>query len=357
MSGGSSKPNPARESLSDSGGVSGSGSARSGLAERALRQQNAYLKALIDAMPDMIFVKDRNFRVTLANRAFLEVSGLSEEAVLGKTAHELYPRDIADAFHAMDVEVFATGEGNRQEEWFVSADGRRLRLDTTKVPYCNSDGEVVGIMAIARDVTERTAREEERQILVQQLKSAMRELAAERQKLREANAQLTQISQRDGLTGVHNRLALDERLTSEWNRCRREEMPLSVILADIDHFKLFNDTYGHLAGDDCLRKVARLLQDNVHRSADFVARFGGEEFAILLSGNELEEADHIAEACRSALYELAIPHEAAPETGRVTLSAGVASMQPDAGRTVDQLLQQADEKLYLAKRTRNSVRS
>ncbi len=330
---------------------------RAELSERALRQQYLFLQILIDALPDMIFVKDRNFRVTLVNRAFCEASGLSEDEILGKNVYELYPKDIADVFQAMDEEVFATGEINVNQEWFVAADGNRLRLETTKVPYLGQAGEVVGIMALARDITDSEQRDQERRVLVKQLQSALRELAAEREKLREANTKLTHISQRDGLTGVHNRRSFDERLLAEWNRCRREQTRLAVILVDIDHFKAFNDTYGHLPGDDCLRRVARLLEGSVHRAADFVARYGGEEFAIVLPGASPEDAEHIAESCRAGLFELDIPHEGAPEIGRVTLSAGVACMLPDAEHKAEELVQKADELLYLAKRTRNSVRS
>ncbi len=330
---------------------------RAELAERALRQQYRFLQTLIDAIPDLIFVKDRSYRVTLVNKAFCEVSGLREDELIGKTAHDLYPKDIADVFKEMDDQLFETGKPNRNEEWFVAADGRKLRMDTTKVPYFGLNGEVVGIMAIARDITTRWAREEERAVLMKQLRSALVQLREERAKLRDANERLTMLSQRDGLTGVHNRRALDERLESEWNRCRREQTELSFILIDIDHFKAFNDHYGHLAGDDCLKRVASELVDQAHRASDFVARYGGEEFAVLVSGGDMESAGRVAEACRLAIHDLAVEHEASPDYGRVTISAGVSTVLPGADLTVTDLIQKADDNLYLAKRTRNCVRA
>ncbi len=330
---------------------------RAELAERALRQQYRFLQTLIDAIPDLIFVKDRAYRVTLVNKAFCEASGQREEEIIGKTAHDLYPKEIADVYKEMDDKLFDSGEANRNEEWFVAADGRTMRLDTIKMPYFGQNGQVVGIMAISRDITERSVRDEERDVLVRQLQSALRQLAEERKKLREANDKLTLLSQRDGLTGVHNRRALDERLEVEWNRCRREGSSLAFVLFDIDHFKAYNDHYGHLAGDDCLRQVADVLSRQAHRASDFVARYGGEEFVIMISGAERSAAVSVAEAVRETLYNLNIPHEGSAGHGRVTISAGIAVVVPDADSGTTDLIQKADENLYLAKRTRNCVRS
>ena len=147
-------------------------------------------------------------------------------------------------------------------------------------------------------------------------------------KLKAQTDLLRNLSQRDPLTGVANRRALDERLALEWRRVARRQFPLSLLMIDIDHFKAYNDHYGHLAGDQCLTRVAQALAETVSRAEDLVARYGGEEFAVLLSGSGLAEALALAEKVRLAVGALAIPHACSSAGDWVSLSIGVASIQP-----------------------------
>ena len=123
-----------------------------------------------------------------------------------------------------------------------------------------------------------------------------------------ANAKLALLSTTDGVTGIGNRRRFDERLATEWMRCGRHQLPLAVILIDIDHFKLYNDHYGHLAGDECLRRVAQLLQGTIRRADEVAARYGGEEFVLLLPDVPLPEAVTVAERCMASLREAALAH-------------------------------------------------
>ena len=166
---------------------------------------------------------------------------------------------------------------------------------------------------------------------------------------------LRRLAYMDGLTGVANRRHFDQTLDAEWRRCRRSGKPLSLILIDIDHFKPFNDLYGHQAGDDCLRTVAGALRAGLARSHDLVARYGGEEFACLLPECGLEGATAKARALVAAVQALGIAHRGSP-AGRVTVSAGVACLVPDAGRRPEELVALADARLYRAKaQGRNGV--
>lgn len=161
----------------------------------------------------------------------------------------------------------------------------------------------------------------------------------------------------DGLTGVANRRQFDERLAREWQRCRRGGRPLSVAIIDIDFFKPYNDTYGHLAGDDCLRRVAATIAQALTRPGDLVARTGGEEFTCLLPEVDLAGARVVAERIERAVRAMEIPHSAS-ESGGVTISVGIASAAPDSDEAAEGLLACADRGLYRAKSAgRGRVRS
>lgn len=168
-------------------------------------------------------------------------------------------------------------------------------------------------------------------------------------RLREANALLARQSTTDGLTGVGNRRLFDQLLIQEWQRSARSGQPLAMLLVDIDHFKQYNDRYGHVAGDDCLRRVASLLKACVGRSVEAVCRYGGEEFAVMLVDTDLQGAEVVAQRCLDSLRLAAISHEASPVRPWVSLSIGVAACVADGQRSPQALLQAADEALYQAK--------
>lgn len=186
--------------------------------------------------------------------------------------------------------------------------------------------------------------------LHQELQNANRDLACTVAKLKEANLELDRISNMDGLTQVPNRRYFDYYLQQEWLRMRREQQPLTLILGDIDYFKQYNDTCGHLAGDDVLRSVAQALAATLKRPADLIARYGGEEFAAILPNTTLQGGAEIAEQMRLSVMDLAIPHEASPlATPVLTISLGIASTVPTQMGSVDQLFAAVDRALYMAK--------
>lgn len=161
-------------------------------------------------------------------------------------------------------------------------------------------------------------------------------------------ARLQRLSQQDGLTGLHNRRFFDQQLQAEWRRLRRLGTPLSLLLADIDHFKRYNDSLGHLAGDDALRRVGRLLHECLQREGDVACRYGGEEFAIILANTRLEGAEHLAARIHQRLAELALPHPESP-LGRLTLSIGIATSNLECQDSPQRLVAHCDDALYRAK--------
>jgi diguanylate cyclase (GGDEF)-like protein len=184
------------------------------------------------------------------------------------------------------------------------------------------------------------------------------ELIEAKRRLMEANRALTGLANVDGLTGVPNRRFFDTLYEREWKRAVRQAESLSVILVDIDYFKQYNDIYGHLAGDECLKKVAGILNSNTQRGTDLVARFGGEEFIILLPATDRAGAVTMAERLRSLVAALKIQHAGSEAAKHVTISLGVAGGVPERGRSAEELLRAADAALYTAKESgRNRVAS
>jgi len=160
----------------------------------------------------------------------------------------------------------------------------------------------------------------------------------------------------DGLTGLANRRRFDETLQLEWRRCRRNDAPLALLMIDIDHFKLYNDRYGHQAGDSCLQAVAATLKAAFGRAQDLVARYGGEEFVCLLPECDHAAAKPKADELVQAVAALGLPHESSPTAATLTISLGIAVIIPNVSRSPDDLVMAADAALYQAKQQgRNQV--
>ncbi|MFE4105880.1 diguanylate cyclase domain-containing protein [Almyronema epifaneia] len=213
------------------------------------------------------------------------------------------------------------------------------------------EGELKGIMGV-RCQTARRWSEDEKLLLKElaaQLAIAIQQ-AELYQQLQAANRKLERLANLDGLTQIPNRRCLDSYLQQEWRRLRREKSGLSLLMCDVDFFKRYNDFYGHLMGDDCLRQIAQILDRSVNRPADLVARYGGEEFAIVLPKTDLHGALHIAEHIQQAIAQASIPHLDSPLNQVVTVSLGAAELLPSLHNTPADLIAAADQALYEAKR-------
>ena len=186
------------------------------------------------------------------------------------------------------------------------------------------------------------------------MQQSLNELNEELQSHKEILARMSYV---DGLTSIANRRRFDEFMEAEWKRNLREELPLAVILLDLDYFKQFNDNYGHSAGDKCLIQVAQALSDSVKRPGDLVARFGGEEFIALLPGTGFSGGMQVAAEIQENIHNLAIPHEYSNIAQIVTVSIGLAVMIPEAKSTPQKLIHEADKQLYTAKHAgRNQIK-
>lgn len=312
-------------------------------AEIGLRHQTALLRSLSESGPDGVLVVDQDGRILSVNRRFFDLWGLFEEvaegrcdatvltAAVNKTADPVAFRERVERIYA-DPDLVA-------EEEVLLANGRVLERHTE--PVRDADGRHYGRVWFFRDVTAKKQVEE-------QLRQNEKRLIESQRELERANARLRRLAATDGLTGVNNRAAFDERLEEEFDRAVRYDHPLSVILLDVDHFKAFNDTFGHPAGDAVLRAVAEQLTDAV-RGADFLARYGGEEFAVVLPDTDLDGAMAVGERLRRAVADVRWDRRA------ITISVGVSTIRPDTP-DAEALVQEADRALYCSKQAgRNRV--
>ncbi|OBT16983.1 hypothetical protein A9264_09655 [Vibrio sp. UCD-FRSSP16_10] len=192
--------------------------------------------------------------------------------------------------------------------------------------------------------------------LSHQLNKMLEAIESKEQRLEQVLNKMRQLSVTDSLTNIPNRLKFDSVSEVEWRRMRREQQPLSIIMCDIDYFKQYNDHYGHIEGDECLAHVAQTLQEVLVRPADLVARFGGEEFVILLPNTDIHGATHLAKMVLEKITSLQIPHAKSEAKPYVTVSLGGACCTPDANNSLIQLITDADKALYKAKQNgRNTL--
>jgi diguanylate cyclase (GGDEF)-like protein/PAS domain S-box-containing protein len=286
-------------------------------AQAELARSNALVHHVFESANEIIGVKDRAGRFVLINPAGCEALLRRESEILGKDLGELLSNDTGHPIQEMDERLMQSGEKAVTEQTTTVGDLTRTYL-TTKAPYRSADGEVVGIISISRDISER-----------KKLEEMLRNQAV-----------------RDPLTGLFNRGYLDETLTREIARVVRTSLPLSLVMLDLDHFKRLNDTFGHPAGDDVLRQCARLLMNSVRRD-DVACRYGGEELVLILPDMDVERAVERAEHLRAAIGQLAIT-AGGRSVGAVTASFGVAGF-PVHGEGGLALLAAADAALYQAK--------
>jgi diguanylate cyclase (GGDEF)-like protein/PAS domain S-box-containing protein len=303
--------------------------------EASLRESEERFRFMAKTTGDVLYrLKYSTMKYDYISPSILELTGYSPEEI------------DAIGFSSLVIKVESLGENNlsiadiarnRQErktgqylaDYLIrKKTGESRWLGDHSFPWLDESGNLIGSVGILSDITERKRVEAT---------------------LRKMNQDLHLLATLDGLTGVANRRRFDEFISREWGRMRRERTPLSLILCDIDFFKLYNDTYGHQAGDDCLRAVAQAIRKSVNRPTDLVARYGGEEFAVVLSNTNAKGAVKIAENIRRQVEELSVAHHQPSGSRNLTISCGVSCLTPVEDNAPDRLIALADKGLYEAK--------
>lgn len=266
------------------------------------------------------------------------------EALLGWTpASWISANDWAERMHPEDREWVVSfciaqsqaGTDHEADYRAMTKDGSYVWIRDVVHVIRNEDGTPNALVGFMFDISERKRTEEK-------LISLQKEMEA--------------LSFKDGLTGVANRRRFDSVLEVEWANARRHCKPISFIMLDIDYFKLYNDHYGHIQGDECLKRVANALNVAGTRGRDVFARFGGEEFVLILPEADEEAANKIAERCRSLIFKEQIPHAQSPVSQLLTASIGVATITPTHHDDAAAFLAEVDKRMYLAKKNgRNCI--
>jgi diguanylate cyclase (GGDEF)-like protein/PAS domain S-box-containing protein len=304
--------------------------------EQAARKSEQLYRLLAENSRDIIVLTDLNHRREYISPAVQWMMGWDPQELMGTTYQEsiVHPDDIPAMTATLDT--LKSGEPAKSLTYRCKKkDGTYLWMEANISLYCDRiTGEPIGYVNVVRNIAERKAAEE---------------------RLQDAYLALEALASVDPLTGTANRRQLDESLENEWRRACRTASPISLLLLDVDHFKLYNDLYGHLRGDSCLRRIADAARQVFRRSGDTVARFGGEEFAIVLPDTGRQGAFEMAQRLRQAVENIRVEH-AGSQHGIVTVSVGCATLIAQQGAHATTLLEAADRALYEAKRTgRNRV--
>lgn len=304
-------------------------------AEEQLREQEELYRSILDASPDDITITDLAGRLLIVSPAAHRIFGYPAGFDVGglTIGDFIAPVDLPRARATIQSMYQGTyiGPNNYQG---VRKDGSLLDIEVNSGFIRDAAGNPSKMVFVVRDVTERMLAERRIQELIQQLE--------------QEKAYAQAIAMTDGLTGLANRRAFDRALQNEFSRFKRFGGVFSVLLLDIDHFKNFNDRYGHMAGDECLRKVGERLTTTVGRLPDVVARYGGEEFVAILPGTPGAGAEKVGRRMIDAVIGLGIAHEASDTASNLTISIGIATATGDI-TSHDDLLLLADKALYEAK--------
>lgn len=306
-------------------------------AELALRESEALYRSILNASPDDITITDANGYIQVISPAAKKMFGYPPEyeGYVGSYLLEnILPEDREKALENIR-RLLETGIGGTMEYRVMRKGSIVFDIEVNSGVIRDVNGNPARMVFVIRDITERKLAELKIQQLVQQLELE--------KKTAESNANT------DSLTGLSNRRYFDEAFALEYQRMTRSGEPLSLLMLDVDRFKNFNDHYGHLAGDNCLRQIGMTLTNNVIRVTDIVARYGGEEFVVVLVDTDQEGAVHVAERIRIAVEALAIPHLDSDVADVVTVTIGVVAVFPSRMDSMDRVVALADEALYRAK--------
>lgn len=289
-------------------------------AEERVKEERDFSETLIQSSPTFIVTIDADGRTRMMNKAMLDTIGYSASEVIGMDYLATFvPEDERAILSGTFETIVEMDAPTLNENHILCKDGSQILVEWRGRPVHRKNGDFDFFFGVGVDITER----------------------------KKAETLLRKHSLEDGLTGLANRRQFDQVLEKEWQRAVRDNKSLSLVMVDVDHFKKYNDLYGHQQGDECLRLIGQCLKAIFRRPADLIARYGGEEFVAILPDTESDGSAKIAESIRKLV--LTLNHPTMEEHGPVSISLGVATICPDADSTATGLVEKADQALYQAK--------
>ena len=330
-----------------------------------LRKTENNLTKWLETLPVGIFVLNAQAQPYYMNQVAQQILGKGiVEGAKSEDLPEIYRTYVVgtEQLYPLERQPFMRalqGESSTVDDVEIQRMDKKIPIEVWGSPIFDDNGQLDYAIIAFQDITERNQAETTRRRFTEKLAQLNKQLEEYshtlEQKvldrtvaLEEANQELQKLARLDSLTQIANRRSFDETLDLQWRILRREQLPLSLILCDIDYFKLYNDTYGHPAGDECLRQVALAMNRASKRPADLVARYGGEEFAVIMPNTSPDGAWHVAVEIQQEIQQLQMPHCGSP-SHYLTLSIGISSVIPNQTCYPETLIHSADEALYEAK--------
>lgn len=312
--------------------------------------------AILDTIGAVVCVMNIEGKIILFNQAGQKLTGYTEEEVLNRHPWDMFilPAEISRVKKVFNNLTLGNFPNTNINYWLTKSGDTKL-ISWSNTAQGDEEGNIKYIIATGIDITDQKKAEEKVALQQKNLESLVAKRTAE---LNNAYKKLELVAYQDALTGLNNRRFFNITLQNEIRRTRRGHRPLSLLMCDVDYFKAYNDTYGHVAGDKCLQEIANILRRHFQRASDLVARYGGEEFCVILPDMEFNEVKLLSEQLRTGIMQHRIDHQASQVAAYVTISIGIVTCLPEAGCDADMLIRTADKALYAAKNHgRNRIES
>jgi len=314
-----------------------------------LSSDNRLAATILDTIGAVVCVMDMEGRIILFNKASQDLTGYKESDVINRCPWDLFIlQDEVDGVKKVFRELTLGHFPNQYVNYWLTKSGEKRLISWSNTALGDENNQLAYIIATGIDVTDKIQAEEQ---IAQNHRELEKLIAIRTAELNDANHKLELMAYQDVVTGLYNRRFFNKVLEREIRRARRYRQPLSLLIGDVDFFKDYNDTYGHLAGDVCLKKIADLFRQHFQRASDLVARYGGEEFCVILPNMDSDAARVLSENFLQLVWAANITHDTSTIANRITVSIGLATCSEHDNCNAEILIKAADSALYAAKKS------